>query len=46
MTYLNHDAFIVDSGLLVDTTANSATLLWLDAARCPTTINTLLIIGV
>ena len=46
ITQFEDDPFILDSGRLADLGANSGTVLWTDAARCPTTISTLLVIGV
>ncbi len=45
-TQIWDEAYILESGVLGDLGANQNTLLWTDAARCPQTINTLLIIGI
>jgi hypothetical protein len=45
-TLFETDPFILDSPYLADLGANNQTLVWTDAARCPQTISTLLIIGV
>jgi hypothetical protein len=45
-TDLLDDPLILDSPYLLDLGGVPTTLLWLDAARAPTTISTLLIIGV
>lgn len=45
-THFDDDPLLLDSPVLFEIAGNSATLLWLDAARCPQTISTLLIIGV
>lgn len=45
-TKFDEDPLILDSPTLITIPGNSVTLLWLDAARCPQTISTLLIIGV
>lgn len=45
-TIVDDDPYIVDSGYLVDLTGNPNTILWTNAARCPQTVSTLLIIGV
>jgi len=45
-TILNTDPFVLSTGILADLGGNTTTLFWLDAARCPTTISTLLVIGV
>lgn len=45
-THFNEDPLILDSPILFNLPGDTQTLLWLDAARCPQTISTLLIIGV
>lgn len=44
--YFKEDPFIINSGILVDLTADPDTVLWTDAQSCPRRINGLLDIGV
>lgn len=46
ITIVDSDPYIIDSGYLVDMTGDPNTILWTDAARCPQTVSTLLIIGI
>lgn len=41
-TTIEDDPLILDSGILIDTTANASTVLWTDAPRCPQQVPTLL----